>query len=103
MNNYLASEKHEKTMSVDFISPSKFRELCENGKKIELIDVRTPVEFREMHIDIAQNVPLDQLDPEALMRTRDGLATGPFISSVVLEVEGNRRARSFSTQAFQTW
>jgi rhodanese-related sulfurtransferase len=40
------------------------------GEKIELIDVRTPVEFREAHIDFARNVPLDQLDPTAVMRTR---------------------------------
>ena len=65
-------------MSVTTISPTKFAELCRQGAKIELIDVRTPVEYREIHVDIAQNVPLDQLDPQALMRSRNGTANDPL-------------------------
>jgi rhodanese-related sulfurtransferase len=34
---------------------------------IELIDVRTPVEFREMHVAGSKNIPLDTLDPEAVI------------------------------------
>jgi len=33
------------------------------GESIELIDVRTPVEFREIHVEGARNVPLDRFDP----------------------------------------
>lgn len=65
-------------MSVTSISPAKFAELCRQGRKIELIDVRTPVEFREVHLDIARNVPLDQLDPTALMRSRNETADEPL-------------------------
>ena len=36
----------------------------------ELIDVRTPVEFREVHAANARNVPLDALDPHAVMQQR---------------------------------
>ena len=52
------------------ISPSELAKLCKNGKRIELIDVRTPAEFREVHVEFARNVPLDQLDPAALMQGR---------------------------------
>jgi rhodanese-related sulfurtransferase len=38
--------------------------------RIELIDVRTPVEFREVHSVHARNVPLDSLDPSAVMGAR---------------------------------
>jgi rhodanese-related sulfurtransferase len=38
----------------------------QSGAVIDLIDVRTPVEFREVHATIARNIPLDQLDPAAL-------------------------------------
>ena len=38
------------------INPQAFADLCKNGKKIDLIDVRTPVEYREIHIEIARNV-----------------------------------------------
>jgi rhodanese-related sulfurtransferase len=49
------------------ISADQFAKLSSNGRKIELIDVRTPVEFREVHVEFARNVPLDQLDPAAIM------------------------------------
>jgi rhodanese-related sulfurtransferase len=57
-------------MSLATISPVKLAELTREGRKIELIDVRTPVEFREVHLETARNVPLDQLDPKALMQAR---------------------------------
>lgn len=34
----------------------------------ELIDVRTPAEFRELHVAGARNVPLDRLDPAELRK-----------------------------------
>ena len=43
------------------IDPQRLHELAESGQKVELIDVRTPVEFREVHATLARNVPLDQL------------------------------------------
>ena len=65
-------------MSVATISPAKLAELAREGRKIELIDVRTPVEFREVHLEIARNVPLDQLDPKALMQARNGSGSEPL-------------------------
>lgn len=38
---------------------------------MQLIDVRTPAEFEEIHATPARNVPLDRLDPE-LFRTSKG-------------------------------
>ncbi|MEI8374088.1 MAG: rhodanese-like domain-containing protein [Planctomycetota bacterium] len=57
-------------MSVATISPAKLAEIIQEGRKIDLIDVRTPVEFREVHLEIASNVPLDRLDPKVLMQAR---------------------------------
>lgn len=65
-------------MTVTTISPRKLAELCKEGKKIDLIDVRTPVEFREVHVEIARNVPLDRLDPAALIQARNGYADEPL-------------------------
>jgi rhodanese-related sulfurtransferase len=65
-------------MSITTISPSQLAELCRSGECIELIDVRTPVEFREVHLDVAKNVPLDQLDPAQLMKARSGSASDPL-------------------------
>jgi rhodanese-related sulfurtransferase len=59
-------------MAIPSILPADLAELCREGKKIELIDVRTPVEYQEVHVEIARNVPLDQLDVQALMQARNG-------------------------------
>ena len=65
-------------MSITIITPQEFAELCKEGKKVDLIDVRTPVEYREVHVEIARNVPLDQLDAVALMQARNGTANEPL-------------------------
>lgn len=36
-----------------------------------VIDVRTPVEFAEVHVPQAHNIPLDELNPSALMLAKD--------------------------------
>ena len=65
-------------MTTSVIKPQQLAELCKNGKKIELIDVRTPVEFQEVHVEIARNVPLDRLDPSTLMQARNASAEEPL-------------------------
>ena len=65
-------------MNITVITPQELAELCKDGKKIDLIDVRTPVEFREVHVEIARNVPLDRLDPAALMQARNGSTDEPL-------------------------
>jgi rhodanese-related sulfurtransferase len=57
-------------MSVATISPQQLHERVKSGQQVELIDVRTPVEFREVHAQVARNVPLDQLDPAKVVAHR---------------------------------
>lgn len=47
------------------ISPEQLDSLRERGERVDLIDVRTPAEFREVHVEFARNIPLDQLTPQA--------------------------------------
>ena len=63
---------------MSIITPRELAELCKQGKKIDLIDVRTPVEYREVHVGIARNVPLDRLDVAAQMQGRNGIANEPL-------------------------
>lgn len=65
-------------MSVSTISPQKLAELCTENKQVDLIDVRTPMEFQELHVAKANNVPLDQLDPAAVMQARNGSKDAPL-------------------------
>ena len=57
-------------MSTQVISPKQLHDRIQAGDKIELIDVRTPVEFREVHVPAARNIPLDQLDCAKLLQER---------------------------------
>jgi rhodanese-related sulfurtransferase len=57
-------------MSVQTISPRDLHRLKESGQPVELIDVRTPLEFREVHVDCACNIPLDTLDPAKVFHNR---------------------------------
>lgn len=59
-------------MTVPVISPQQLAELCKDDKPIDLIDVRTPMEFQELHVAQARNVPLDRLDAGAVIQARNG-------------------------------
>ncbi len=65
-------------MAISSIVPATLAELCKHDKKIDLIDVRTPVEFQEVHVEIARNVPLDRLDVKGFMQARNGSADEPL-------------------------
>ncbi len=60
------------------ISASRLSELIASGKNIELIDVRTPAEFREVHVTVARNEPLNRLDPQAILASRKGSGEEPL-------------------------
>ena len=60
------------------ISANEFSKLLASGEKINLIDVRTPVEFQEVHVQIARNEPLDRLDPKAIQSSRKGSTSEPL-------------------------
>jgi rhodanese-related sulfurtransferase len=59
-------------MNLTTISPKQLHDVVQAGQPVELIDVRTPVEFREVHVSFARNVPLDQLDGAAISAGRNG-------------------------------
>jgi rhodanese-related sulfurtransferase len=45
---------------------------------LDLIDVRTPAEYAEVHADGARSIPLDGLDPRAVMAVRREPAADPL-------------------------
>lgn len=57
-------------MTVPTVTPRRLEELRAAGQPVELLDVRTPVEFREVHVPFARNLPLDRLDPVAVASSR---------------------------------
>lgn len=65
-------------MEVVTISPRDLAARRQGGAPVELIDVRTPVEFRELHCVFARNVPLSDLDPKAVLAGRTGATNEPL-------------------------
>lgn len=59
------------------ISVQQLAERSGNGN-VDIIDVRTPIEFREVRAVGARNIPLDSLDPHAAMMERNGSAGEPL-------------------------
>jgi rhodanese-related sulfurtransferase len=62
---------------MQMITPQQLAEKQQAGH-VDLIDVRTPVEFREVHASGARNIPLDSLDPNAVLAARNGSADEPL-------------------------
>jgi rhodanese-related sulfurtransferase len=48
------------------VIPAELQKLLKKQPKLTLLDVRTPVEYAEVHVREARNVPLDGLDPRGL-------------------------------------
>ncbi|MCD0462764.1 rhodanese-like domain-containing protein [Roseiconus lacunae] len=61
------------------------------GGELDLIDVRTPVEYREIHAEGAVNVPLDSIDPDAVAASRNGHGSHPLY---LICKSGNRSSKA---------
>jgi len=53
------------------ISPLELQSLLAAQPDLALLDVRTPVEFAEVHVPQARSVPLDDLTPDALSLAKE--------------------------------
>src|SRR5690349_21132355 len=86
-------------MNVQTISPQRLLSIC-NAGKAEIVDVRTPVEFRELHLAMARNVPLDKLDPTELMHGRNGAKDEPLYIICRTGSRGQRACQKFLEAGF---
>ncbi len=65
-------------MTYASITAHQLYEKVQAGQHVELIDVRTPVEFQEVHAREARNVPLDSPQLRQLLQSRNGSAGDPL-------------------------
>ncbi len=66
-------------MTQPTITPAELYRLRSEGEPVELIDVRTPAEFREVHVEFARNVPLDQVTRVATAPSEHGSPNSLYI------------------------
>ena len=87
-------------MSIKTISPRELHALKLDGQAVDLIDVRTPLEFREVHAEYACNVPLDALEPAKVMMTRKAHADQPLYVICRAGGRGQQACEKFVTAGF---
>lgn len=63
--------------NVKTISCAELRDILRQHP-VEVIDVRTPEEFREVRAAMARNAPLDTLDPQTVLRSRTSPSDEPL-------------------------
>ena len=56
--------------NISTTTPKSLGNLIKNGQTVQLIDVRTPAEYRECHVISAQNIPLNSLDPKTIVESK---------------------------------
>lgn len=87
-------------MSVPTITPRELEELRRRGATVDLIDVRTPAEYRAVHAEAARLVPLDALDPRAIMEARDGPNAEPLYTICRSGSRGRQACEKFHAAGF---
>ena len=79
---------------VSLVSVNKLAELDLQGG-VDVIDVRTPVEFAGVRAAMARNVPLESLDPGAVMKDRNGSAGEPLYVICQSGARGAKACQAF--------
>ena len=72
-----------------------------DSESIDLIDVRTPFEYQEVHVEFARNIPLDQLDPETIIQTRNGSGDSPLYVICRSGSRGAKACQQFQQAGFE--
>lgn len=87
-------------MGVSTILPTELEAKRKRGESVELIDVRTPAEFREVHAECARLVPLESLNPRAVMAERNGDQDRPLYAICKSGGRSRQAAEKFAACGF---
>jgi rhodanese-related sulfurtransferase len=87
-------------VSISTISPAQLAVLFREDKLFDLLDVRTPAEYREVHVACARSVPLDQLDPAAVMQARTAPTCEPLYLVCRSGARGKQACEKFLAAGF---
>jgi rhodanese-related sulfurtransferase len=75
------------------ITSAELFQRFQRGEPVDLLDVRTPAEYHALHVGFAINAPLERLDPEAILQSRNGNADEPLY---VICKSGNRAKKAIA-------
>ena len=78
-------------MPVQTITPREVHRMRQQGTSVNILDVRTPAEYEQVHAEGARSAPLDGLDPLAIEATRQAASQEPLF---VICKSGRRAAKA---------
>lgn len=81
------------------ISVDQLAALDDKGR-LDLVDVRTPMEFQQVHAVEAGNIPLDKLDPHAVMKDRSDATDRPLYVICKSGARGGKAQQKFFDAGF---
>ena len=64
--------------AIDGIDPKRLFELVQHGVSVEVIDVSSPIEFEEVRMPFARNLPIDSAELGRYMAPRQGKCDAPL-------------------------
>ena len=82
------------------ISPKKLCELHQQNP-VDLIDVRTPAEFGDVRASFARNIPLDRLDPKAVVNAKGTESSKPIYLICKSGGRSSQACKKFMDAGFQ--
>ena len=85
---------------VPSITPRDLYRKWRRGDEIEIIDVRFPISFAEVHAPKARSVPFETLDPHEVMVQREGAVNEPLYIICQIGVRSRDAARLFMEAGF---
>lgn len=98
--NRLYMKEINAMLTASTIAPNELADRRKRGEQVELIDVRTPIEYREVHAEGACLMPLDQLDPKAVVEARDGSKDAPIYLICRTGSRAKKAAEQFESAGF---
>ena len=78
-------------MAVQTITPGEVHRMRQQGTPVDILDVRTPAEYEQVHADGARSAPLDGLDSGAIEAARRDASHDPIF---VICKSGRRAAKA---------
>ena len=87
----MTTDTTQGNMGLQAARPAEVATRRSQGQHADLIDVRTPAEYAEVHAEGAKLFPLDVLDPKAVMSDRNGSSREPLF---VICKTGGRSAKA---------
>lgn len=88
-------------MSLQTITVTELHAKYASGETIDVIDVRMPNEFQEVHAVVARNHPLDSLDPQQVMKSRNGSGHLPLYVICKSGTRSNMACHKFVKEGFE--